>query len=114
MVRTLQRARPGGGSRHFGQDAAFDLGGDGGFAPAAGPILQGAEPFVHEAGAGLADGVKVQAYLASDLAVRHALGAQQDRLGAERFVPFAGTGMGQSVQALAFLLRQFNDCCLCH
>jgi hypothetical protein len=94
MVRTLQRAKPGGGSRHLGQDAALDLGGDGGFAPAAGPVLQGAQPFQNKAGAGLAHAVKVQAHLAGDVAVRHALGGQQDRLGPPRFVPFAGAGMG--------------------
>ena len=113
-MRTLQRAKPGGGSRHFAQDAALDLGGDGGFTPAAGPVLQGAEPFLHKAGAGLAHAVKVQAHLAGDLAVGHALGGQQDRLGPERFVPLAVAGMGQGLQALAFLLIQFNYCCLCH
>jgi hypothetical protein len=97
------------GLGHFGQDAAFDLLRDGGFAPAAGPILQGAEPFQNEAGAGFAHGVEVQAHLAGYLAVGHALGGQQDRLGPERFVPLAGTGLGQGVQASAFLLIQFND-----
>jgi hypothetical protein len=99
---------------YLADDPASDLRGDGGFAPAARPVLQRAESLLDKARPSPADRVVVQAHFPADLAIGHPVRGQKDHPRSPRLVPPAPTGVGHGLQPPAFLVVQIDYRCFSH